>query len=87
MLNFKVTLVRISSLVLLVTFVTGKRRFAGVTSSVFFEVTRVPELPAAVVTSESSGVGVDEQVIVEAVLPGEDCTAFGAFIWSEIKGI
>jgi hypothetical protein len=52
-----------------------------VTSPVFFEVTRVPELPAAIVACESGGVGMDEEVIVETVLPGEDGTTFGALIW------
>jgi len=41
----------------------------------------VPELPAAIVACESGGVGMDEEVIVETVLPGEDGTTFGALIW------
>ena len=56
-------------------------------ATVFFEVTRMPELPATVVASEPSGVGVDEEVIVETVLSGEDGTAFGALIWPEIQKI
>ena len=41
------------------------------------------ELSAAVVAGEPGGVGVDQQVVVEAVLAGEDCVTFVTLVWSE----
>jgi hypothetical protein len=52
-------------------FAARKRRFSCVTPAMLFEVTRVTKLSAAVVAGEPGRVGVDEQVVVQAVLTGE----------------
>ena len=50
----------------------------GVPAPVLLEVGGVPELPAAVSAGEARLVGVDEQVVVEGVLPREHGGADGA---------
>ena len=53
--------------------------------AMFFEVTRVPELPSAVGAGEPGRVCVDQEVVVQAVLPGEHCLALVAFVGPEVK--
>ena len=45
------------------------------------------ELSAAVGAGEPGGVCVDQQVVVEAVLPGEDSEALVALVWPEKRNV
>ena len=49
----------------------------------YLEVRGVSELPVAVRAGEPGLVGVGHQVVVEAVLPGEGCSAQPALEWPQ----
>jgi hypothetical protein len=54
-----------------------------VTPPVLLEVAGMAELPAALRAREPGRIGVDQQVVVEAVLPREHGLALAALVWPE----
>ena len=58
-------------------------RLASVPTSMLFEVAGMPELSAAVCASEARLIGMDEQVVVEAVLAREECVTDVALVGPE----